>query len=71
MGLSWNRTVEAGTKMGGFPSYPELHSGVGPLRGSRPFRNGPGAEQVLHAPGFPKAAAARLNPLTGRPMVRG
>lgn len=57
--------------MGGFPSCPELHSGVVPLRGPRSFRNGPRAEEVLHVPGLADVAAARLNPSTGRPMVRG
>ena len=56
--------------MGGFPSYPELHSGMTPFRSPRPFRNGPGAEEALHVPGFPNAAAKQLNPLTCRQMVR-
>ena len=56
--------------MGGFLSFPEPHSGMIPLRGPRSFRNGPGAGEVLHAPGFPNAAAGQLNPLTCRQMVR-
>lgn len=56
--------------MGGFLSFPEPHSGMIPLRGPRPFRNGPGAEGALPLPGFPNAAARQLNPLTCRPMVR-
>lgn len=55
--------------MGGFLSYPELHSGVVPPR-ARSFRNGPDAGEVLHLPGFPNAAAGQLNPQTRRPMVR-
>lgn len=55
--------------MGGFPSYPKLHSGMNPLRGPRPFRNGPGVEETLHVSGFSSAAARQLNPLTCRQMV--
>lgn len=71
MGLSWNRTLESGAKMGGFPNYPELHSGMNPPRGPRPFRNGPGVEKILHVPGFSNAAARQLKPLTCRQMMRG
>ncbi len=56
--------------MCGFPSCPQPHSGLVPLRGPRPFRNWPGAEEALHVPGIPSAAAGRLDPLTCRPMVR-
>lgn len=57
--------------MGGFPSCPQPHSGMVPLRGPRSFPNGPGAEEVLHVPGIPSAAAGQLDPPTCRPMVRG
>lgn len=57
--------------MGGFPSCPQPHSGMIPLRGPRSFPNGPGVEEVLHVPGIPSAAAGQLDPPTCRPMVRG